>query len=130
MPTWHELFFKKFCPSWTEFLKSTFRQVGVKLQPHIQSSWSEVPNLTSVQLGHNSKITSTQLAEKSVCNFYSDCVDVKSAKSKALTFLQLVPLALLFIWFSYFHRLNRDDHQTDKSSISQTIFRERIRILH
>ena len=65
--------------------KIILSNLGRIFKNHFRPSWLEVWNLTSVQL-----------AEKSDCNFYSDCVEVKFAsrqKDKALTFLRLVPLA-------------------------------------
>ena len=54
------------------------------LNPHFCPNWTEVKKPTSTQVVSKSKITSTQLAEKSGFNFYSDCVEVKSAsKQKA-----------------------------------------------
>ena len=61
-------FSAKFCPTWAEFSKT-----------HFCPGWTEVKTPTSTQVVSNSKITSTQLAEKSVCNFYSGCVEVKFA---------------------------------------------------
>ena len=49
------------------------------LKPHICPSWTEVEKLTSTQVVSKSKFTSTQLAEKLVCNFYTGCVQVKFA---------------------------------------------------
>ena len=49
------------------------------LEPHFCPSWTEVEKPTSTQLVSKSKITSTQLAEKSDSNFYSDCVEVKNS---------------------------------------------------
>ena len=49
------------------------------LEPHFCPSWTEVEKLTSTQVVSKSKITSTQLAERLDCNFYSDCVEVKFA---------------------------------------------------
>lgn len=53
VPMCHELFLKKFCPTWAEFSK-----------PHFCPGWTEVEKLTSTQVVSKSKITSTQLAEK------------------------------------------------------------------
>ena len=75
---------KKFCPTWAEFSKSTSDQLGWKSQPHFCPNWTEVKKPTSTQVVSKSKITSTQLAERLDCNFYSDCVEVKFAsKQKA-----------------------------------------------
>ena len=52
------------------------------LKPHFCPNWTEVKKPTSTQVVSKSRITSTQLAEKSGCNFYSDCVEVKSPKKK------------------------------------------------
>ena len=52
------------------------------LKPHFCPSWTEVEKLTSTQVVSKSRITSTQLAEKSGCNFYSDCVEVKFSKKQ------------------------------------------------
>ena len=41
------------------------------LKPHFCPSWTEVEKLTSTQVVSKSKITSTQLAEKLGCNFYT-----------------------------------------------------------
>ena len=54
------------------------------LNPNFCPNWPEVEKLTSTQVVSKLKITSTQLAEKSGCSFYSDCVEVKFAsKQKA-----------------------------------------------
>ena len=54
------------------------------LKPHFCPRWTEVKKPTSTQVVSKSKITSTQLAEKSGFNFYSGCVEVKFAsKQKA-----------------------------------------------
>ena len=54
------------------------------LNPHFCPNWTEVKKPTSTQVVSKSKITSTQLAEKSGFNFYSGCVEVKFAsKQKA-----------------------------------------------
>ena len=54
------------------------------LKPHFCPSWTEVKKPTSTQVVSKSRITSTQLAEKSGFNFYSGCVEVKFAsKQKA-----------------------------------------------
>ena len=65
---------------------------GIKTQPPTKlvgspksnfcPTWAEVKKPTSTQVVLKSRITSTQLAEKSGCNFYSDCVEVKSPKKK------------------------------------------------
>lgn len=65
---------------------------GIKTQPPTKlvgspksnfcPTWAEVKKPTSTQVVSKSRITSTQLAEKSGCNFYSDCVEVKSPKKK------------------------------------------------
>ena len=52
------------------------------LNPHFCPNWTEVEKLTSAQVVSKSKITSTQLAEKSGFNFYSDCVEVKFASKQ------------------------------------------------
>lgn len=78
------------------FQKPLSTKLVGSLKPYFCPSWTEVKKPTSTQLVSKSKITSMQLAEKSDCNFYSDCVEVKFAsrqKDKALTFLRLVPLA-------------------------------------
>ena len=63
------------------------------LKPHFCPSWTEVKKPTSTQVVSKSRITSTQLAEKSGFNFYSGCVEVKFAKKQGTSFLRLVPLA-------------------------------------
>ena len=88
---------KNLCQHGTNYLsKKILSNLGRIFKIHFRPSWLEVWNLTSVQVGQKfekltstqvvsrSKITSTQLAEKSGCNFYSDCVEVKFAsKQKA-----------------------------------------------
>ena len=49
------------------------------LNPHFCPNWTEVKKPTSTQLVSKSKITSTQLAEKSDCNFCTGCVEVEFA---------------------------------------------------
>ena len=46
------------------------------LKPYFCPSWTEVEKLTSTQVVSKSKITSTQLAEKLGCNFYTCWVEV------------------------------------------------------
>ena len=54
------------------------------LNPHFCPDWTEVKKPTSTQVVSKSKITSTQLAEKSDFNFCTGCVEVKFAlKQKA-----------------------------------------------
>ena len=54
------------------------------LKPHFCPSWTEDKKPTSTQVVSKSKITSTQLAEKSDFNFCTGCVEVKFAlKQKA-----------------------------------------------
>ena len=73
------------------------------LKPHFCPSWTEVEKLTSTQVVSKSKITSTQLAERSWFNFYSGCVEVEFAsrqKSKALTLrgLRLCRCLIFGVW--------------------------------
>ena len=49
------------------------------LNPNFCPNWTEVKKPTSTQVVSKSKITSTQLAEKSDCNFCTGCVEVKFA---------------------------------------------------
>ena len=83
---------------------SDFLRSGVSDRDEIFITWTEVKNhfaaictevkiATSTQVVSKSKITSTQLAEKSEFNFYTDCAEVKSAKKQGTTFFRLVPLA-------------------------------------
>ena len=73
--------------------KNNSAQVGQNFQNQLPDNLSGIknrlplnlvgrPNPTSDQLGQRLEITSTHLAEKSGCNFYSDCVEVKSPKKK------------------------------------------------
>ena len=52
------------------------------LNPHFCPNWSEVKKPTSTQVVSKSKITSTQLAEKSDYNFYTGWVEVKFTKKQ------------------------------------------------
>ena len=52
------------------------------LNPHFCPNWTEVKKPSSTQVVSKSKITSTQFAEKSDCNFYSGCVEVKFTKKQ------------------------------------------------
>ena len=63
------------------------------LNPHFCPDWTEVKKPTSTQVVSKSKITSTQLAERSEFNFYTDCAEVKNAKKQGTNFFRLVPLA-------------------------------------
>ena len=66
------------------------------LEPHFCPSWTEVEKLTLTQVVSKSRITSTQLEEKSEFNFYTDCAEVKVAKKQGTNFLRLVPLLFDF----------------------------------
>ena len=70
---------KKFCPTWAEFSPPLPTKLVGSLKPHFCPSWTEVEKLTSTQVVSKSKITSTQLAEKLACNFYTGYVQVKFA---------------------------------------------------
>ena len=48
------------------------------LNPHFCPNWTEVKKPTSTQVVSKSRITSTQLAEKSGFNFYTDCAEVEN----------------------------------------------------
>ena len=61
------------------FKTTLLTKLDGSLKPHFCSSWTEVEKLTSTQVVSKLKIISTQLAEKSEFNFYSDCVEVKFA---------------------------------------------------
>ena len=62
------------------------------LNPHFCPNWTEVKKPTSTQVVSKSKITSTQLAERLDCNFYSDCVEVKFASKQSSRGIFLSPL--------------------------------------
>ena len=51
------------------------------LNPHFCPNWTEVKKPTSTQVVSKSKITSTQLAEKSDYNFYTGWVEVRWKKT-------------------------------------------------
>ena len=65
------------------------------LKPHFCPSWTEVKKPISTQVVSKSKITSTQLAEKSGFNFYTDCAEVNGvAKRGSDQLLRLIAACL------------------------------------
>ena len=64
------------------------------LNPYFCPNWTEVKKPTSTQVVSKSKITSTQLAEKSDYNFYTGWVEVKFTKTKGTNRKKLVPCFL------------------------------------
>ena len=62
-------------------------------------SWTEVKTTTSTQLVSKSKITSTQFAEKSGFNFYTDCAEVNFEKKQGTNFFTVSAFGLVILCF-------------------------------
>ena len=69
------------------------------LNPHFCPIWTEVKKPTSTQLVSKSKITSTQFAEKSDFNFYTDCAEVNFAKKQGTNFFTVSAFGLVILCF-------------------------------
>lgn len=74
---WHEIYPKKFRPTWAEFSEVTSRQVGEKFETDFRPTWSEVQKLTSVQRGQKSEIQLRHNLCRNQNHFYAICVEVR-----------------------------------------------------